>query len=128
MCNKQLGRIGIFLLKEVVLDVFPKGQPESLSPIEISLCLEIYPYVQVGLVRHILCELKDKGRMVGESHDLQIVEQEASERGNSSVPWVFHLVGTISRSLHSSTEIPQYKFLYRQKSFAGIPCYQHFLK
>ena len=86
MCDKQLARIGIFFLKEAVLDVLLKVHPESLGPAEISRHLNIHPYVQTGLVRHILRELNDEERVVGESHDWKITEQEASERRDSSSP------------------------------------------
>ena len=86
MCDKQLARIGIFFLKEAVLDVLLKVHPESLGPAEISRYLKIHPYIQTGLVRHILRELKDEGRVVGESHDWKIAEEEVSERDDVSSP------------------------------------------
>ena len=36
MCDKQLARIGIFLLKGAVLDVLLDRQDESLNPVAIS--------------------------------------------------------------------------------------------
>ena len=85
MCDKQLARIGIFFLKEAVLDVLLKVQPETLGPAEISRHLKIHPYAQTSLVRHILFELENEGRVVGEGREWQITEQEASERCDSSV-------------------------------------------